>query len=188
MHRRLLVALTLCTLAAAPIASGAQSGPNSQQPNSVDRTFVQRAMYSNLQEVTAARRHQNSRNRNVRLFARTMIRDHSAAAATLAALGSQLGLPYPRGGNMIQVNSNGSTAPQGSNHPIYVPPMSDNAYMRAQIQAHEQSIALFQNEMTNGNNQSLRSYAGQTMPQLRHHLMMARQYAAGRSIAPEPAL
>ena len=49
----------------------------------------------------------------------------------------------------------------------------DRAYIQQMVQAHEQDIAAFQNEASNGRNDRVRDFAQRELPLLQHHLQMA---------------
>jgi putative membrane protein len=47
---------------------------------------------------------------------------------------------------------------------------SDSDYISSQIKAHQDAIALFQNESQNGQDPQLKAFAQKTLPKLEHHL------------------
>src|SRR5579884_4014390 len=75
-----------------PAAVFAQTAPQGNMPNSVDRQFVPQAILANAQEIKDAQVEQYSANPSVRLYARTMIRDHAQAIGQLAAIANQLNI------------------------------------------------------------------------------------------------
>lgn len=188
MNTRYVV--SILTLAAAsatlPLGVHAQSagtGPDVNNANSVDRQFVQQAMLSNAEEIKTADVERYSRNSSVRLFARTMIRDHGQSVGQLAAIATQLNLPYPKAGVVhVQTQPN-----SGTNGPhVAANPAPPRTYMQNEVADHQKAIALYENEMRNGSNQQLRSYAGSVLPQLKNHLVMAQQFMTVGRVSPEP--
>ncbi len=54
----------------------------------------------------------------------------------------------------------------------------DRAYMRIQVQAHEQMAALMQAEAQSGKDPRIQAFARQVLPVVQSHLELARQIAA----------
>jgi putative membrane protein len=188
MRKRYVV--TTLSLAAAclalPFSGLAQTVPDRTSPNTVDRQFVQQAMLSNAKELKTADMERYSKNPSVRLFARTMIRDHGQSVAQLASLANQANIPYPRAGvvNVDQTTGGPSSATSRPN----VAPNADNprTYMQDEVADHQQAIALYENEMRNGNDEYLKAYAGKVLPLLKNHLAMAQQFMTVGRVTPEP--
>ncbi len=53
----------------------------------------------------------------------------------------------------------------------------DKEYMRTQLKAHEQAIALFNRETNSGNDSELKAFAAKTLPTLQEHQRMAQETA-----------
>jgi putative membrane protein len=49
----------------------------------------------------------------------------------------------------------------------------DTTYLRAQINDHENAVALFQQELANGQDTTVKAYASQYLPVIQMHLTMA---------------
>ncbi len=49
----------------------------------------------------------------------------------------------------------------------------DDAYNRAQLDGHQEAVALFEQYAANGDNADLKQWASQTLPRLKEHLSMA---------------
>jgi putative membrane protein len=178
----LLSSLSIAGLVLMPIAAPAQTQPTS--PNSVDRQFVQQAALANEQEIKDAQAEQNSPNPNIRLFAQTMLRDHGKSLSQLAADANELSLAYPRSGLVATTQGQPSKSTGQNAMASALPPQQ---YMQQQVQAHQKTIALYENEMKNGGSEMLRTYAGATLPVLKNHLAMAQQFLRVGRITPEPA-
>jgi putative membrane protein len=104
---------------------------------------------------------------DVRAYAQQLIADHTAASQRLKALASGLPVPLP-------------TAPEGP-HAALLTQLGtlqgaafDQAYMAAQLTAHEQAVNLFTAYSRAGHQPQLRAHAVQTLPHLRMHLERAR--------------
>ena len=49
----------------------------------------------------------------------------------------------------------------------------DSAYISSQVMDHQAAVTLFQNEISNGNNSSVKSYASTYLPHIQMHLQKA---------------
>lgn len=157
---------TILTIIAAGAAASAQSITN-QAVNAVDQKFVTQAANANYDEIAESRAQlAHTNDPSVRLYAQTMIRDHTNANVQLQAQAQRLGLSFPSGP---------SATPQT---------MSGRAYMQQQVTDHQQTIALFKGEESNGGDQSLKTYAGTMLPILYNHLAMAQQYVQTGRVTP----
>jgi putative membrane protein len=57
----------------------------------------------------------------------------------------------------------------------------DQAYANNQVKAHEATIALFEDEATNGQDADLKAFATETLPKLKDHLAHAKALAKAHS-------
>lgn len=174
MRRPARVKLALIAMAALGIAVPLQGSASAQAPsddsaNSADRRFVSEAIAGGNQEILQARSElKSTSNASVRLFAQTMIRDHTAANAQIAAVARRLGvavLNWP----LLQMALPGA--------------MPAASYMRNEVADHQKTIALFKAEESSGSHQ-LAATAGQILPVLDSHLAMAQQFVGTGSITP----
>lgn len=51
------------------------------------------------------------------------------------------------------------------------------AYLDDQVEAHEDAVSLFERYANGGDNAALKEWAGKTLPELKHHLDMAKKLA-----------
>ena len=107
----LLAALGLLAVPVFAQDSGATTPTNGQAgANSVDQTFVNKAIQSNDQEIDQARAQlRATRDAAIQLFANTMIRDHTLANSQLAAVARGLNLQFPS--SHIAQGQNGTPPP-----------------------------------------------------------------------------
>ena len=56
----------------------------------------------------------------------------------------------------------------------------DVAYAQAQLQDHQRTLQLLEYEIGSGQDEALRSFAAESLPQIRKHLEMAQNIAATR--------
>lgn len=156
-------------------------------PNTVDEQFVKQAIKSGDMEIDQAQAElkSNPGNPSVSLFAHTMIRDHSAANAQIAAVASNLNIPYPQSHIETATSTSNGTPPpaaMGADKATAMPPRS---YMQQEVADHQKAIALFESEVKNGGSQQLRTAAAQALPTLKAHLAMAQQYMNTGMVTPE---
>src|SRR4051794_6967273 len=178
----LLTTLALSVPAAAQTANPAftPSGTPSQKPgvpaphnlNTSDRTFVQQLAIGNAAEIELGKlAQQKTSGEPIKNFAQTMINDHQEAGRRLADLANAAGLQLPSGlddehralrEHLEQVS--GTTF--------------DVAYAQAQLQDHQRTLQLLEYEIGSGQDEALRSFAAESLPQIRKHLEMAQNIAS----------
>jgi putative membrane protein len=150
-------AFTGLLLAASVAAMAAETNPDSAQGS--DRDFVLAAAMAGQQEIHDAEvAAAQSRMRGVRHIAAMLLQDHRAANAQLARLVAAKGMAMP-------------TEPPAQSP---TPSFSDAEYVSAQIQSHEDAIALFKSEAANGGDREFRAFAAQSVPLLERHLKALR--------------
>jgi putative membrane protein len=135
--------------------------------NDQDRNFLQQAQIANLAESASGKTAlQNTSNLASREFARWMIGDHSGQSEQLSSIAQQLGVSIP------------TTLDQ--QHQAEVDQLSsqtdgafDQMYAQMGVQDHAQAIALFQQEVANGENPALVALARLSLPLLQAHYRQA---------------
>jgi len=121
-----------------------------------DNDFVTKAATAGHEEIVDARQAlKDSTRADVKRVAAMLRRDHQMADRKLAQIAKRDGLTLPPHGGMM--------APTEANY-------SDSDYISSQIKAHQDAIALFQNESQNGQDPQLKAFAQKTLPKLEHHL------------------
>ncbi len=172
MHFHILKKGTMVAAAGAIAVLASIAGPALAQPandattNSADAQFVKQAVASGNKEIAQARAELRSSDASVRLYAQTIIRDHTNANTQIIALAKTEGLSYPE--------ASGSA-------PAMLPPKT---YMQDEVRDHQQAIALFKGEAANGSRQ-FKTIAASTVPILENHLAMAQQYLHSGTVSPE---
>lgn len=161
-------ALALAVLFAAAGAA-AQTGPGPE-----DQQFVDQAIRANNAEIAQAQAEmQSSTDPNVKTFAGTVMKDHTAANTQLVAIASSLNMTYPP-----PADANGASATTAA-----APDARD--YMSQQVQAHQAAVGLYQGEVNNGGSAQLRTYAATALLTIKAHLSMAQQYLTTGTVTPE---
>jgi putative membrane protein len=142
----------------------------------VDEAFALFAASNGLAEIDGARLVlKSSRNAEVRKYAETVVREHSRGAEELKRIVGPRGLGLP-------------AAPTGR-HADMVTKLSgvgasdiDDAFLRRfGIDAHKETISLFERHVIDGKDPQLKRYAQQTLPTLREHMAAAEKLLHGAS-------
>jgi putative membrane protein len=142
-----------------------QTGPSTLSAQ--DAAFLQQAQLSGLTEIDAGRvAIRNSSDPAVEEFGRWMLTDHAALGNTLTALAQRLGITLPTALDpQHQSELNDLASRTGRNF--------DQSYTAAQVKDHQDAIALFQQEVSAGQNSAVVAFARQALPLLQAHLQQA---------------
>ena len=130
-----------------------------------DAEFVQAAANAGAFEIQASEMAATRAARqDVKAFATMMVRDHRAASEELTALAPRLNLTTPAaqldGGQTATLESlRGKTGEA-----------FDDAYLDAQVEAHENAVRAFEGFAASAQPGPLRDWANATLPKLRTHL------------------
>lgn len=149
------------------IVSCKHSGGNSSPVSKADIYFLQKASYSNLAEITAGgiaaiRGSYDS----VTMFGTMMVQDHSKAQKSLESLASSLNVTVPQTPDSAH-RAKAAMLSNLSGHQF------DTAYINAQVIDHEATIAVFQQELSGGENTQVKNFATQNLPVIQMHLQEA---------------
>lgn len=146
--------------------------PSRDVISSLDREFVTLAYQGNNAEIqTSQLALQRSQNQSVRQYAERMIREHTQANQLLTQYARQRNITLPTATVDPLNRAIAERLSQLSGTEF------DQAYMAAQATAHLRTVALFETEIGQGQDQGLRSYASQLLPNIQDHYQMASQMA-----------
>ena len=150
--------------AAAPVLVFGQS---SQSPQ--DSKFASDAASGGATEVKLGHLAQeNGSSNTVKEFGRRMETDHTKAGDELKQAASQSNISLPSGMTTEdQSTYNRLSKLHGA--------AFDRAYAQAMVKDHEKDVAEFEKESRRGQDQSIKSFAQQTLPTLKEHLRLARE-------------
>lgn len=159
---------------ATPPMTGSAAQMQRSLQNQFDRLFMLKAAQGNMAEVmTSQLALQRSRNPRVRQIAQHMIAEHGRANAELLRLTSAKRLPMPRFvGAMHTATHDHLSRLTGARF--------DQMYMAAQVEAHENSINLYQQELVQGRDRDALAYARRTLPVILRHTAMI--YGTARAV------
>jgi putative membrane protein len=153
-----------------PATAGAGS-----QLSAADRRFVDKAAEAGMAEVQAAQlAQQKSTDPKVKQFAQQMITDHTQANQKLLALAQQKGVTPPT--ELSARHQTEMSKLQGLDGPKF-----DRMYLKGQVRDHQEAVALFQKEASDGKDPQLQQFAQQTLPILQQHLDMAKSDSGNNS-------
>lgn len=129
--------------------------------------FVTKTAVGNLFEIQSSRvALEKAQNEAVKSFAQTMIQDHTAATERMKALGGRMPTKLDaRHAGMVKTLRSTPAA------------RFDQAYLQAQVKAHEETVALFESYARSGTDPQLKAFATEMLPTLQGHLDMVRKMA-----------
>lgn len=170
---RFPVASSLAAIAFVLIPAGVARAQGMYSPNpnpttasaevtSIDTNFVMKAVRFQVEEVRQAQLQQTSRDFNASAYANQILKDFNAPNQRLNALATQAGM-----GGALYVAVTNAKAPV---------PSSPQTYFTNELAAHQNAIALYQQEAKKGEDERFRSFAQQMVPLLQRETQLAQRY------------
>jgi putative membrane protein len=172
--RRLQVAVVSTFMVAAfGSALGADTGLSP-----TDRAFVTKAAQGGLMEVAAGKlAAQRGLAPAVKEFGQRMVTDHTAANEKLKSLADSKQILLP-----------GSLSPEQDAALGKLESLSgtdfDKTYSQMMVKDHVEDISEFEKEVQKGQDADIKSFAANTLPTLRHHLMLAKKLSSQEKKSP----
>ena len=144
---------------------------------SPDESFFKNAAEGGIAEVDAGTLAQSKGgSQAVKDFGAMMVKDHSAANDKLKSLASSENVSLPSNAGVAKMATKAKLeALTGDSF--------DKAYIKNQITAHRQTVALFHKEITSGQDAQAKAFAKETLPTVRAHLKKIQQIAAEAGIS-----
>jgi putative membrane protein len=143
-----------------------------------DRDFVNKAAQGNTMEVQAGKlASQRALDPAVRSFAQQMVSDHSAANEKLKSLADQKQMPLA--GDVSPAEHEELGKLEGLNGTEF-----DKAYSKLMVTDHTQDISEFEKALKKATDPDVKAYAQETLPTLRHHLMLANRLSSAERKSP----
>ena len=163
------VAALALTLALPVLAFAAAKNP--------DGAFFKNAAEGGIAEVEAGKLAQSrGSSQSVKDFAAMMVKDHSAANDKLKSIAASEDVSLPKTSSVGQMASKAKLeALTGSTF--------DKAYIKNQVTAHEDTVALFKKEIASGADSQAKAFATETLPTVQSHLAKIRQFATDAGVA-----
>lgn len=177
MKRLLMGAAALFLLSAPAFAQDTATTDNSKaaiEAMSQVKTaqeFVANAAMSDMFEIqTGQMAEHQAGTKAVKKFGQTLVKDHSASSRELMKLAKAAGVkaePPAALDQRHQVIAESLKDAKGESF--------DTAFAQAQVQAHQEGIALFKAYSENGDNDQLKAFAKKGLPVLQKHLETAQK-------------
>jgi putative membrane protein len=161
--RKLVALIAMASpLAFAPLAFGADDP---------DTSFYKKAAEAGIFEVDAGNQAQTKGNSQaVKDFGAMMVKDHTAAGEQLKTLAASKSISLPTSASVGEMA-------QKAKLDVLSGDTYDKSYIKGQIKAHQQAVALFRKEITTGQDADAKAFATSTLPTLRSHLKQAKSIA-----------
>jgi putative membrane protein len=172
------LALVLLATPALAQSIGEKTGMNSTlgiTPTTVD--FVKEAATSDMFEIQSSQLAQELGNAAEKTFAATMIKDHQKTSDDLKSMitSGDVKAELPKGlDSSHQSEIDKLKSLKGSDF--------SSRYDSDQQSGHKDAVSLFERYAKGGDNPKLKDWADKTLPTLRHHLEMANDMTAGKTV------
>jgi putative membrane protein len=158
---------TIFALAAAAVLSSSAMADNKAPKEAMDfANSVASATAFEIQSSQLAQK--NAKSAEVKAFADQMIADHTKAAGEFKAALQEAGIAAPKDSMGVKDLANYEKLHLTTANSF------DDAYAKAQLNAHEEAVALFRGYAHNGQAPRLKVFAQKTLPMLEHHLQKIR--------------
>ena len=132
--------------------------------DSPDASFYKKAAEGGISEVEAGNLAQSKGDsQKVKDFGAMMVKDHSAANDKLKALATSKNVTLPTTSSVGQMATKAKLE-------VFTGDTFDKSYIKAQIQAHQNTVALFRKEIASGQDSDAQAFAKATLPTVRSHL------------------
>lgn len=128
-----------------------------------DREFIDKAAMGGHAEVSAGQSAAESKNSAIAAFGRQMVSDHTKMNDELVVIAKSMGVTPPASPSLAQ---------QAKGAAVSVLPGAtfDRTYVGEQVSAHQEALALLQNEATNGTDAQLKAFAQKYIPVVEEHI------------------
>jgi putative membrane protein len=141
-----------------------------------DSSFYKKAAEGGLAEVQMGQLAQDkSSTQSVKDFGAMMMKDHSAANDKLKGIAEGKGIKLPTSPSVVQMASKGKLDVLTGN-------TFDKSYIKGMVKDHQEDIAEFQKEASNGQDPDAKAFAAATLPTLKMHLKKIQEIAAAQGV------
>jgi putative membrane protein len=155
--------------------------PAADHSNSQDKLFVRQAALGNQAEVELGQlASKKAASDPVRKFAQHMVEDHGKSGDRLRKLGRDVNANIPQELDPEQQSVRAKLEKASGKE-------FDVQYLGSMIQDHQRTAGLLAWEIGNGQSESLKKYAAETLPDVMEHLEMAKQQYAMLTSGASPA-
>jgi len=160
--------IAFALLCALPLLAVAADNP--------DEDFFQKAAAAGMAEVEAGHMaQQKGSSQAVKDFGAMMVKDHTTANNKLKTIAAAKSIKLPKSeGMMNKVKEKTEDLRSGEGF--------DKSYIKSQIKAHEDTVALLQKEIDSGKDPEAQAFAKETLPTVKKHLEKIHQIAASAGV------
>jgi putative membrane protein len=145
--------------------------------DSPDASFYKNAAEGGISEVDAGNLATTKGNSQaVKDFGAMMVKDHSAANDKLKALAATKGVDLPSSASVMQTGTKAKLD-------VLSGDTFDKSYIKSQVKAHRETIALFKKEIDSGQDADAKAFATSTLPTLRAHMKAIDKVAADAGVS-----
>ena len=145
--------------------------------DSPDASFYKNAAEGGISEVDAGNLASTKGNSQaVKDFGTMMVKDHSAANDKLKSIASSKGVDLPTSASMSQMATKAKLD-------VLSGDTFDKSYIKSQVKAHRETIALFKKEIASGQDADAKAFATSTLPTLRTHMKDITKIAADAGVS-----
>lgn len=139
-----------------------------------DASFYKHVAEGGIAEVDAGNlATQKATDPKVKDFAAMMVKDHTAANDKLKALADSKGIKLPTSASVSQMATQAKLK-------VLSGETFDESYIKGQVKAHQQTVALLKKEIAAGQDSDAKSFAQSILPTVRSHLKAANAIAAAQ--------
>lgn len=151
--------------------------------SAMDKQFIRKVAQGNIAEVRVGKLAlQKSKSERIRSIANTLVKEHSAANDALKPIAASHNFNLPKDTDRKhKAMYNRLSKMSGA--------AFDKAFMKAQVKAHNATLALFRKEMEKGQDSHVRDYAAQFIVNIQNHTQHIHNVASnlGIRVAAEPS-
>ncbi len=160
--------IAFALLCALPILAMAADNP--------DEDFFQKAAAAGMAEVEAGHMaQQKGSSQAVKDFGAMMVKDHTAANNKLKTIATAKSIKLPKSEGMMN-------KAKEKTEDLHSGEGFDKSYIKSQIKAHEDTVALLQKEIDSGKDPEAQAFAKETLPKVKKHLDKINQIAASAGV------
>jgi putative membrane protein len=164
---------TLATIAASLFAVPVISPAADKNP---DADFFKHAAEAGIAEVEAGKLAQDKGSSPaVKDFGAMMVKDHTAAADKLKSIAAAENVDLPSTSSVKDMATKAKLE-------VLTGDTFDKSYIKGQVTAHRQAVALFRKEAASGQDAQAKAFAAATLPTLKAHLKKIDGIAADAGV------
>jgi putative membrane protein len=145
--------------------------------DSPDSSFYKHAAEGGIAEVEAGNlAQQKSSNQKVMDFGAMMVKDHTAANEKLKTLAASKNISLPTSSSVGQMATKAKLE-------VLSGETFDKSYIKGQVKAHQETVALFRKEIASGQDPDAKAFAKETLPTVRSHLKAINAIASSAGVS-----